>query len=323
VAESPALSSAIINYTTPRFSPSEKRPEHLQKVGYWKREDYITEKKSKKGITSIVKEIASKNKNTMTWYVQDVHGQPVDGERVEAIRARARSIWNQLLRMGVAPVKWSDVGLDALDLYEHHMVTRFPELSYCDDNWKVHMIATDNYPSWWAAHGNGSSSMPIKIEDSESPPPPSTNTKRKARSTATPDITKKARMMETMSSPLVVSPTLDDLDDLSFTDMNILAPQVLGNDQLNPPVALSPDVRILCKDENDMPSRLSTTSVVSSGLPLLTSNNILARPLYTRGPSPADSHHDHQQLTLSTVNMAPATPFLVSPSMSRICVDIY
>lgn len=132
------------------------------------------EKKKKKGITGISRGPIREG-NTMTWYVQDKDGNPVDAERVSNIRQRARAIWRQLLRMGIAPNSWAQAGLDAYDLYEHHMVERFPELSYCEDNWKAHMIASDNYPSWYADHIKETS---IKLESSPAPE----NLKRRALS---------------------------------------------------------------------------------------------------------------------------------------------
>lgn len=121
IAESPALSTSIISYNTSRFSPTDGRPSHLKKVQFWKRKEYAMEKKKKKGITGISRGPIREG-NTMTWYVQDKDGNPVDAERVSNIRQRARAIWQQLLCMGIAPNSWAQAGLDAYDLYEHHMV---------------------------------------------------------------------------------------------------------------------------------------------------------------------------------------------------------
>lgn len=85
----------------------------------------------------------------MTWYVEDETGEPVDGDTVENMRAYARLIWQLLLDSGMAPATWADANLMAHNYYEHHMTQRFPVLSYGASNWKAHMLATDNYSSWY------------------------------------------------------------------------------------------------------------------------------------------------------------------------------
>lgn len=182
IAQSPALSSTIISYNTPRYSPFDAKPAHLKKVQFWRREEFILEKKRRKGLTGISRE---KESNTMTWYVQNENGLVVDADRVTSIRQRARALWQQLLRLGLAPVSWSNAGADAQDLYEYHMISRFPELSYCEDNWKVQMIATDNYSSWYADHGKASAAGGSRIKIETSPALLST-TEVKRRATSPP-----------------------------------------------------------------------------------------------------------------------------------------
>lgn len=43
--------------------------------------------------------------------------------------------------------------VEAQIYYEHHMCHRFPQLSYGRNNWKAsHMVATENYSSWYGKH---------------------------------------------------------------------------------------------------------------------------------------------------------------------------
>lgn len=88
----------------------------------------------------------------MTWYVETEDGDPVSGEIVEAIRLSARTIWQTLVSRNIAPTNWADATLEAHNYYEHHLCRRFPQLSYGANNWKAHMIATENYPSWYNKH---------------------------------------------------------------------------------------------------------------------------------------------------------------------------
>lgn len=112
--------------------------------------------------------------NTMTWYVETEDGDPISSEKVNAIREHARHLWQSLLTKGIAPVTWAQANLEAHNYYEHHMCERFPELSYGANNWKAHMIATENYSSWYGKHVGRSTK--VKNE------PPATQLLKRSRS---------------------------------------------------------------------------------------------------------------------------------------------
>jgi hypothetical protein len=57
-----------------------------------------------------------------------------------------------LLDSEMAPVTWVDANLMVHNYYEHHMTQHFPVLLYGTSNWKAHMLATDNYSSWYGKH---------------------------------------------------------------------------------------------------------------------------------------------------------------------------
>ncbi|KAG6894320.1 hypothetical protein C0992_006607, partial [Termitomyces sp. T32_za158] len=130
--------------------PSEQQHDHPN-IKYWTASQYRKAKKTRKMSTGF-DDTDDSSKNVMTWYVETQDGEPVTNEVVEAIRTLARTIWQDLLRQKIAPPTWADIGLEARDYYEHHMCRRFPELSWGENNWKAHMIATDNYSSWYAKH---------------------------------------------------------------------------------------------------------------------------------------------------------------------------
>lgn len=119
-------------------------------IKYWTKKQYIAAKKNKKTSTGLV--TSEETNNTMTWYVETEEGEPVNGETAEAIRLYARAIWQSLVCRNIAPSTWADANLEAQTYYEHHMCRRFPQLSYGANNWKAHMIATENYSSWYGKH---------------------------------------------------------------------------------------------------------------------------------------------------------------------------
>ncbi|KAF5371029.1 hypothetical protein D9615_010031 [Tricholomella constricta] len=119
-------------------------------VKYWTKKEYTAAKKRRKSSTGLIP--SDGNGNVMTWYVEMEEGEPVDTATVEAIRAHARSIWQSLRTWNIAPATWADASLEAHNYFEHHMCRQFPLLSYGANNWKAHMIATENYPSWYSKH---------------------------------------------------------------------------------------------------------------------------------------------------------------------------
>ena len=47
------------------------------------------------------------------------------------------------------------------------MGNRFPELKYCDLDWKAEQIVTDNYPSWYVNRHPKDGTLQTKEEDGE------------------------------------------------------------------------------------------------------------------------------------------------------------
>ena len=92
------------------------------------------------------------NDNIITWYMENKTGEPVDGDTIDNVHAYAWLIWQLLLDSGMALATWVDANLMAHNYYEHHMTQHFPVLSYSTSNWKAHMLATDNYSSWYEMH---------------------------------------------------------------------------------------------------------------------------------------------------------------------------
>ncbi|KAG1741393.1 hypothetical protein EDD22DRAFT_959031 [Suillus occidentalis] len=61
---------------------------------------------------------------------------------------------NRPILLERAPKSWGAASGSASKLYYREMVTFFPELGYCDGNWKCDTIATASYTSWHKNHIN-------------------------------------------------------------------------------------------------------------------------------------------------------------------------
>lgn len=92
---------------------------------------------------------ASLNVNVTMQYVELEDGKAIDGDRASEIRKFARAIWVSFGKRGLAPVKWGQADVETRKQYCQEMNSRFPELRFCDLDWKSEQIAIDNYPSWY------------------------------------------------------------------------------------------------------------------------------------------------------------------------------
>jgi hypothetical protein len=108
-------------------------------------------------------------------YVEMEDGEVVDGHAAADIRKYARSIWVHIATTSETgtPAKWGEAGVKNHEAYRTQMYERYPNLQFCESDWKVDQIATDYYPSWYSTwRKNHSESGPtIKAEhcqDSES-----------------------------------------------------------------------------------------------------------------------------------------------------------
>jgi hypothetical protein len=100
---------------------------------------------------------AAQGKNVTMGFVEDIDGQPIDGHRATNIRKVTRQIWGELAASGLAPKTWSKIGINALTQFRQQVYEQFPELSYCDNHWKLDRLATDTYSQWDGDKSSGSS----------------------------------------------------------------------------------------------------------------------------------------------------------------------
>jgi len=100
-------------------------------------------------------------------YVELEDGTVINGDRAGEIRKFARSIWVSFSKKGPPPSKWGQADIEMRKTYCKEMGHRFPELTYCDLDWKAEQIATDNYPSWYVHWLPKGETLQMKEEDGE------------------------------------------------------------------------------------------------------------------------------------------------------------
>jgi hypothetical protein len=120
---------------------------------------------------------AAQGINVSMQYVQLEDGTTINGDRATEIRKFARAIWVSISKTGAPPSKWGQADLQTRQQYLSAMGSRFPELRFCDLEWKGDQIATDNYPSWYA---NWLTNQSLKKEDNDALSLQTTKRSRKA-----------------------------------------------------------------------------------------------------------------------------------------------
>ncbi|KAF5386845.1 hypothetical protein D9615_001882 [Tricholomella constricta] len=124
-------------------------------VKFWHEKDWNQHKRSKKSDDAGIHQRSSKGKsrdhnasrNTLA-YIQDKLGVVVTEKQASDLCTRARSIWEYLATVGMAPKSWGKASAPAVKYYLDNMYHDNDDLQLCEGNWKVCRLATDIYPGW-------------------------------------------------------------------------------------------------------------------------------------------------------------------------------
>lgn len=172
---------------------------------------------------------ASLNVNVAMRYVETENGDLIDGDRASEIRKFARTIWVSFGRRGQAPAKWGQADVETRKEYCQEMNSHFPELRFCDLDWKSEQVATDNYPSWYTTWASKQKELKQESEEditkksaqSKRPRKPSTQSAFKRKKVENQDQTEgDDRLGEATMEP-----------DIVIVSANI--PATTGNTQVN------------------------------------------------------------------------------------------
>ena len=141
-------------------------------IRFWTKKEWAEHTTSKEDITTTTENPhgrvrASKGINVTMGYVEGENGEVVDGHVTSEIRKSACSIWVHISKIAETgpPAKWGEAGVKYIELYRKQIYDHFLILRYCELDWKVDQIATDNYPSWYSAwHSKSGPSAIVKHE---------------------------------------------------------------------------------------------------------------------------------------------------------------
>ena len=128
-------------------------------VKFWNKDNWTEFKLSKQAEPEEVADLpeplqgntqASQGINVAMRYVEDQHGNIVDGFLAAMMQSLAWAIWVELGISGAAPLTWGQADAETKKGYYQAMAAGFFELRLCDSNWKVEQIATENYSGWFS-----------------------------------------------------------------------------------------------------------------------------------------------------------------------------
>jgi len=148
------------------------RQEDYPKIKFWfKRQwtefsnDHPTNATS--GVQARGRSRAAQGINVTMQYVELEDGTVISGDRATEIRKFARAIWVSVAKTGAPPSKWGQADIQTRQRYLSSMGSRFQELRFCDLEWKVDQIATDNYPSWYTNWLSNREAQNVKKENGD------------------------------------------------------------------------------------------------------------------------------------------------------------
>ncbi|KAJ7626654.1 hypothetical protein DFH06DRAFT_1443723 [Mycena polygramma] len=253
-----ASSSSVLTTTA---STALANPKDFPNVRWWDRASYNKAQNKNKSTTLNAPAPqrggarAAKGINVMSQYLENSDGKSVSGREAQEIRATQRSVYAQIKATTPAelPKTWGEASISVNNYHRAQMYAAHPILRLCNSHWKVDLLATTTYPSWYLKNvKNKHKSHADESEDSDSdsgdggaepePVEPRKQTrKRKSTKTFTPSDQPKRQKHNkdapTTDSELIRSPS--DVDTSSVSSGTTPPPPIASSapsaSSTNPP----------------------------------------------------------------------------------------
>lgn len=147
VTENPGLGAAHrpLTIQVPPSPPLCMRDD-FPDVKIWTRADWAKEIQNSAAKGVHIKKLA---------FITHENGKAVDDKRLAVMAKEARTAWATLHYYRLSPENWSGKITIAGDFFSNYMRTKFPELRWCDNDWKVDAYGTVKYPEWKPTRDGG------------------------------------------------------------------------------------------------------------------------------------------------------------------------
>ncbi|KAJ7728717.1 hypothetical protein B0H16DRAFT_1894031 [Mycena metata] len=164
-------------------------PKEFPLVRWWNRADF-TRSQPKKKTTTMNSESgkrggsrAAKDINVMHQYLENEDGTEVSGLAAKAMRGHQRTIFREIKKRAPdeLPATWGNASLSVLNYHRSEMYKAYPSLRLCLSHWKLDLMATTAYPSWYKKNVKNKqtdfeSDSDSEQSDADDTPPPSSTT---------------------------------------------------------------------------------------------------------------------------------------------------
>ncbi|KAF8074613.1 hypothetical protein FPV67DRAFT_1649763 [Lyophyllum atratum] len=121
---------------------------------FWTEKEWNAYKKSKKNDDASINQRRKgrfkdhdANREALA-YVENEYGVPITEKQAAELCLHARSIFEYLATVGMAPKSWGKASKPAVQYYLDNIYRDHDELRLGEGNWKAYRLATDLYPGW-------------------------------------------------------------------------------------------------------------------------------------------------------------------------------
>lgn len=214
-------STPVAVRVTPQGTVPSPNRENLPQVGFWNQRDWTSYKSKQHNDGALTGEQGTKAFD----FIESEEGIPVSADKIKAICRDSRELfqsirvlWEESRRS--VPESWGKMTFGNKEFFRQKIKGLYPELSFCEGNWKCEHLTTQLYPGWYQNH------VKDKVEVG---PDPKRCSKQTARSSKTPTPVPSVNVSGRSHSPPVPNPVLDNAPDLSALS-STLGPDTIERD---------------------------------------------------------------------------------------------
>jgi hypothetical protein len=169
----------MTTYTNATVNPSQQ---NFPNIRFWFKQDYTkftAAKKLNDGITGLNQGMKpwgriwlSENENVMNDFIELEDGTVVDETTAKSICARFHDVFAKQKAMvehiqEAMPESWGQASVTFKKFLIKEVYKQFPYMHWCDNDWKVHFLATRVYSNWLKAQQVKDARVKVKVEKKE------------------------------------------------------------------------------------------------------------------------------------------------------------
>ena len=148
LSQSPAAPSHADPLT---FNPSAAAPTPLEctdypDVPYWTKHQW--DHRSENGNLHVEDADDGESPSESLGFVTNTQGTTIKESKAQAIRSTTHGAWKELVNKGVDPPTWGGAPLSVTNYFHKVMYKAHPELTMCENHWKLNTMASIVYPGW-------------------------------------------------------------------------------------------------------------------------------------------------------------------------------